>query len=250
MPTDNSSTQRFALTSSSLDGHVITDQQLKVKRTIPEVLNQPGIRVIRERYSKKSVLDYLEGLSDPILREQYVKFHRTYPFFNRVCAGAKHHHWWVGGLADHVVEMIGYCFDLIDLYPGDFEHKLTKDDVVIACYLHDFAKIWTYELITDEDREKKWPKYLEEQVFKPMSGAFNTVDEESRTLLELARVGIVPSNQQWSAVLFAEGGWADANWGPARTTKTSETVMSHNPLAVIVSMADLYSSQILGGSIA
>lgn len=221
------------------------------KLTITEALDQPGIRVVRERFSNKRVIDYLESLSDQ-WRDLYLKLHRDHSHnihYDRVCAGAKHHHWWLGGMADHVKEMIGYALDLYSLYPGDLSHKVTRDDIIIACYLHDFAKVWGYEEITDEDREKDPKKYLEQQLFKSSNWAFKLIDQESKTLLELARFGIVPTERQWSAVLFAEGGYADANFTIGGLTRTSETVMSSNPLAVITHMADMYSSQILGGSL-
>lgn len=220
-----------------------------VKMTIQQ-LRESGTRLIRERYSKKHMIDYLKGLSDPVLRDKYVAFHNEHLDFDHVCAGARHHHWWIGGLEDHVIEMIGVCFDLLDLYRGDFNGKITKDDCVIACYLHDFAKIWTYELISDEDREKNPKKYSEQQLFKPVNGAFNLVDEESKTLLELSKYAIVPTEAQWSSVLFAEGGYADRNFTFGGISRTADTVMSNNPLAVITHIADMYSSQLLGGSIA
>lgn len=226
-----------------------------------EILNDKGptisisevmgiIRLKRQRYAKTTIREYLASLSSPQLADDYISFHENHLYFETVCAGAKHHHWWRGGLAEHCCEMIGYALDLLDLYKGDLQGRVTRDDIIITTYLHDFAKIWTYEEITDEDRDKAPKKYLEQQLFKPINGAFDLVDEESKTLLELARANIVPTTEQWSAVLFAEGGYADANFRISGLTRTSETVMSHNPLAVITHMADMYSSQILGGSIA
>jgi len=219
-------------------------------KTIQEMVGDSEVRLRRQRYSKTRMYAYLSSLNDPILRASYMDFYKDHVYFNRVCAGAKHHHWWIGGLDEHCSEMIGVAFDLFDLYPGDLKNKITKDDIVIAVFLHDFAKIWTYELLTDEDREKAPKKYLEQQLFRPFTGAFNIVDEESKTLLELGRYGIVPTDLQWSAVLFAEGGYADANFTFNGASRTGATVMNNNPLAVIVHIADMYSSQILGGSIA
>jgi hypothetical protein len=217
--------------------------------TIPQVMETQRLR--RQRYSKKSIREWLENISNSVLADAYISFHEHHLEFDFVCAGARHHHWWRGGMADHVKEMIGYALDLYDLYPGDLSQKVTKDDIIIACYLHDFAKIWMYEEISDEDRERNPKKYLEQQLFKPVYGAFDIVDEESKTLLELSKFGIVPTEAQWSAVLFAEGGYADRNFAfGGRPTRTGDTVMSRNPLAVIVHMADMYSSQVLGRSIA
>lgn len=222
----------------------------RVKYTIPEALTQPGFKVVRQRFAKTKMIDYLRSLNDSEWREKYSRLHDEHRYFDQVCAGAKHHHWWIGGLQDHCCEMIGVALDMFDLYQGDLKGKITRDDIIIAIYLHDFAKIWTYELITDEDRDKNPKKYLAQQLFRSTTGSFNIVDEESKTLLELGRYGIQPTEQQWSAVLFAEGGWADAVWGPNGQTRVAGTIMAHNPLAVMVHIADMYSSQILGGSIA
>ena len=222
----------------------------RVKYTIPEALTQPAFKVVRQRYAKTKMREYLASLSNSVEADAYLSFHEHHLYFNQVCAGARHHHWWIGGLQDHCCEMIGIALDLFDLYKGDLEGRITRDDIIISIYLHDFAKIWTYELISDEDREKNPKKYLEQQLFKPVTGAFNLVDEESKTFRELARFNIVPSEIQWSAVLFAEGGYADRNFTINGLSRTGDAVMSRNPLAVIVHISDMYSSQILGGSIA
>jgi hypothetical protein len=219
-----------------------------VKVPLAQALANKHERIVRQRYAKTTVREYLGSLTAP-LNEQYLKFHEEHRYFDIVCAGAKHHHYWINGLREHVSEMIGYLLDLFDLYRGDLENKVTRDDMIIACYLHDFAKVWTYELITEEDREADPKRYLPGQFFKPVGGAFNLVDEESKTLLELSKWGIHPTESQWSAVLFAEGGYSDANFTINGLSRTSDVVMHCNPLAVLVHMADMYSAMILGGSL-
>lgn len=244
MATSDVPTQQIG---NSFNGQDVPLRDVVEKVTIPEVMDR--MRVVRARFAKTTITEYLESLTPP-LNNKYVVFHETHSYFDTVCAGAKHHHWWRGGLAQHVREMIGVCLDLYDLYRGDLANKITRDDIIIACYLHDFAKVWAYEELGDDDREKHPHKYLDDQLFRPHNGAFNIVDEESKTLLELARAGIVPSELQWSAVLFAEGGYSDRNFTiGGRLTRTADTIMSRNPLAVLVHMADMYSSQILGGSL-
>jgi len=220
------------------------------KLTLDQALHDERFRISRARFGKETTREILAQISDVELATKYVEFHDQHTYFDQVCAGARHHHWWLGGMSDHFREMVGIGFDLFDLYYGDLQGRITKDDIIIACYLHDFAKIWTYEMIDDEDREKNPKKYLEQQLFKPVHGAFDVVDEESKTLLELGRCGIVPSETQWSAVLFAEGGYADRNFTIAGLSRTGERVMAQNALAVIIHMVDMYSAMILGRSIA
>jgi hypothetical protein len=233
----------------------MAEEEKKVIRRVSfaegtEILNHLGFRIERVRFSNDTIADHLSRIEPAELAKKYLELHAAHSYYDTVCAGAKHHHWWRSGMSDHVREMIGVGLDLYRVYRGDLQGRMTESDIIIACYLHDFAKVWTYEEITDEDRERAPKKYLEQQLFKPVNGAFNLVDEESKTLLELSRAGITPSEAQWSAVLFAEGGYSDANFTINGLSRTADTVMSHNPLAVLTHIADMYSSQILGGSIA
>lgn len=221
-----------------------------IKMSLSDALRDPHQRIVRRRYVKTNVRDYLTQLTDEVPRDKYLKFYDEHPYFAQVCAGAKHHHHWVGGLNQHVCEMIGIMLDIKDLYRGDFQGRLTKDDIIISAFLHDFAKIWLYDYITDEERDKDPKRYKWEQTFKIVNTAFNIVDQESKTLLELGKYGITPTEKQWSAILFHEGAFSPAGWAYGGPSRTMDTVNSHNPLAVLINMADVYSSQILGASIA
>ncbi len=222
-----------------------------IKISLSDALRNKRERIIRRRYAKTTVREYLTELQDTECREKYLYFYDEHPYFVRVCAGAKHHHHWVGGLHQHVCEMIGIMLDIKDLYRGDLENSITKDDCIIAAFLHDFAKIWQYEMITDEDRERDYThKYKEEQTFKITNDAFNIVTPDSKLLLELSRYNITPTEKQWSAVLFHEAAFSPSGWAYGGPSRTMSTVNKRNPLAVLINMADMYSSQVIGGSIA
>lgn len=205
-------------------------------------------RLTRRRYSETTLRGYLETIEPEGLRAQYLAFYDAFPFHKEVCAGAKHHHWWIGGLETHLCEMIGIGMDILDLYPGDF--TFTKTDLIISIFLHDFSKVWTYRLITSEDREKNPKKFKDKQLFTYTEGQFNILNEESKILLELSRHGITPSDLQWSAVIFAEGGFSQAMYDFGGRSATGNTIYSQNHLAVMVSLLDQWSAQILGRSIA
>lgn len=222
-----------------------TIKKVSIKE-VKNLLESQNMRLVRQRYAKTSIRDYLLQLEPVELCQKYVAFYDAHKEkLEEVPAGAKHHHWWEGGLNDHCSEMIGLGLDLMEMYPGDVQ--FTKSDVIISVFLHDFAKIWTYRKITSEDRERN-KRLLPNQVFtyterKPL------VDDESATLLELSKYGISPTEMQWSAVLFAEGGYADANFGPEGRTSIGRYISSKNPLVVFTHILDLYSSQLLGRSI-
>ncbi len=210
-------------------------------------LKSINARLTRQRYSETTLEEYLEQIEPRVLAQQYLHFYYAHPFHKEVCAGAKHHHWWKGGLEDHLREMIGIGIDIMDLYPGDF--TFSKSDLIIAVFLHDFGKVWTYRYITDDDRSKNPKKFKEQQVFTYTDGQFNTLDAESRILLTLSRHGITPTDEQWSAVIFAEGGFSAAMYDFGGRSATGNTIFAKNHLATFVSVLDQWSAQILGKGI-
>jgi hypothetical protein len=217
--------------------------------TVRPFLKTQNARLTRKRYAETSIREYLSQIEPNTLKEKYLEFYDSHPFYKEVCAGAKHHHWWKGGLEDHVREMIGVGMDIMDLYPGDFS-TFTKTDVIIVCFLHDFDKIWLYRYLTNEDRAQNPTKFKENQVFTYTVGATDIMDGYSLKLLELARHGLVPTDQQWSAILFHEGGYSAANFDFRGATKTGDTVSHANLLAPFIHILDMYSAMMLGRSIA
>lgn len=215
--------------------------------TVRPFLKSQGARLTRKRYSETSMADYLKQIQPAELAEKYLGFLNTHAYFDDVCAGAKHHHWWVGGLEQHCSEMCGIGLDIMDLYSGDF--TFSKSSLIISIFLHDFAKIWTYKPITPEDKEKNPKKYKEKQVFTYTEGQFDILNDEARTLLELSRAGITPTNEEWSAVLFAEGGFSQAMYDFGGRSTPGNTVYSRNHLATFVSILDHWSAGILGKSL-
>jgi hypothetical protein len=217
-------------------------------REASDILKQQNIRLMKWRFalSEAPFSDVLQMIEPASLAEKYIKFYEAHPKFSTNPAGMKHHHWWKGGLEMHVKEMIGLGFDLYEMYSGDLS-KITKSDIIIVCFLHDFAKTWSYVPLSEED--KKDPRTKPGQEFKGNRDAFKKVDDETKTLLALMDHNIRPTEDQWSAVLFAEGGYSDHNFSYQGRTDTGSSVFAHNPLATFVHMLDLYSSQILGKSL-
>lgn len=215
--------------------------------TVQNYLRDNGARLRRARYAQTTMEQYLGQIAPADLASKYLAMYLSHPFHKEVCAGAKHHHWWEGGLEEHLREMIGIGFDIMDLYPGDF--NFTKTDVIIAIFLHDFSKVWTYRYITAEERQKASTKFKDKQVFTYTEGQFNILNEESRILLECGKFGIVPTDIQWSAVIFAEGGFSQAMYDFGGRSTPGNTVFGHNHLATFVSLLDQWSAQILGRSI-
>jgi len=217
--------------------------------TVRPFLKTMNARLTRRRYAETTIREYLEQIQPTELAEKYLEFYDAHPYYKEVCGGAKHHHWWKGGLEQHVREMIGMGLDLMDLYTGDM--TFTKSDLIISCFLHDFNKIWIYREITPEDREKdKTKRFHEKQIFTfTINPRADIMDGYSMILLELAKAGIVPTDIQWSAVLFHESAFSDAAWKYGGPSRTMDTVNTRNPLAVLTNLVDMYSSHFLGRSL-
>jgi len=217
-----------------------------IREVIPK-LKQENARLIRKRYLETNMREYLLQIEPIELQQKYLELHDAYPAFRKLCAGAKHHHWWVGGLDQHCCEMLGMGLDIMELYPGDF--TFSKTDLIITIFLHDFAKVWLYREITDEDRQRNSKKFLPAQVFTYRENVYDILTPEAKTAVELMKRGIPTTEEQWSAVCFAEGGFSSEHFGFGRAVTTSESVYKRNPLATFTAMLDSYSSQILGRSL-
>src|SRR5271165_791912 len=61
-------------------------------------LKSINARLTRKRYAETTMRDYLSAIEPAGLAEKYLEFYDKLPFHKEVCAGAKHHHWWKGGL--------------------------------------------------------------------------------------------------------------------------------------------------------
>ena len=217
---------------------------------VNEYLEEHDIKMARQRYTRSSVRVLLQdNITDNDLREKYLKLYDDNPFFSECPAGAIHHHTDVGGLELHCREMIGMGLDLLQLYPGDFSNKVTPQDIVIAVFIHDFAKIWNYRFITGDDRAGN-KKFKDGQTFTYTDNQpYAIIDPETKTLLTLARYGICPTDQQVSALYFCEGGFAKAHFAFGGPSPTSTTVNKRCTLTALMIILDQYSSQILGNSL-
>jgi hypothetical protein len=228
------------------------EERIEVKkyniREIIPLLKQQNSRLIRKRYLEPDFRSYLLQIEPIELQQKYLELYDAFPAFKVVCAGAKHHHWWEGGLEQHCCEMLGMGQDIMELYPGDFT-KFSKTDLIISIFLHDFAKVWLYRKITEEDRKDSKKRFLQAQVFTFNDGVYDILSPEDKTAVELMKRGIPVTEIQWSAVRFAEGGFATEHFGINGTTSTSRTIYKRNPLATFISMLDTYGANIIGGSL-
>lgn len=219
-------------------------------------LAKDGIRVSlkRNKFNRTGLRDILLLIQDYDLQRGMIRLYEAnQELMNRVCAGASWHHTDVGGLATHIREMIGWSLDQIELYPEDWT-GVTIDDIIVACFLHDFGKIWFYRELTEEDIEQAKAKgrpYRDGQKFKgEPSKRHNLLPDEFLLTQELAKHNVILTDMQLSGIVFAEGGWSDYVTGIfGKPTYTGDMVMHKNKLAVLTHMADLFSSQVLSSGL-
>lgn len=70
------------------------------------------------------------------------------------------HHNYIGGLLVHTVE----CAQFAQLNLGKFYYKLPKDEVMAACLLHDFGKIFEYTVDTETGLIDYEPNFRQEWI--------------------------------------------------------------------------------------
>lgn len=139
-------------------------------------------------------------------------------------ASTKYHHCWVGGLYDHTQEVIEQAFYLHST-DNTVNKLMSKDDIIISAFVHDLDKLNKYQI--DPNNPSAFT-YVER-----MSIAATT-----RTVSLLSDYGIALTDLQLNALTFAEGGWSSE----ARTNTNSKL----EPLAVIINIADMYSTYFRG----
>jgi len=159
-----------------------------------------------------------------LAKTKLAKFAQEYKKdFDRAPAAQNYHHNFTGGLLLHTTEVLETMIRLAKFLPyNNISYQkpdFTKEEMIVAAYLHDFAKIATYK----EDPKNSWRW---EDIDLPA---------EVWTLNELARSGIGLSDNELNALLYAEGGWSNFK----------DFVKNIKPLAVLLHMADMWSAKVL-----
>ncbi len=140
-------------------------------------------------------------------------------------AGQSHHHNFDGGLVRHIAEMMAFGLPIctgLRKFPvtGDDEATLliNPEEFINVCLLHDLAKLEFYSKEGDAWKYVKHDLVLQEMVVQNMCG----------------KAGIELNEREINALWMAEGGFSSV----FEKVKMGE-------LAVLLHMADLYSSQLL-----
>lgn len=95
---------------------------------------------IEEYYTK--LQSFINEITDDKLREFVSSQFEQHPEFKIMPAAKLMHHNYIGGLLVHTVE----CVEFAKLNMGNFTYKTNKDEIIAACLLHDFGKIYEYTI--------------------------------------------------------------------------------------------------------
>lgn len=120
--------------------------------------------------------------------------------FQNSPAAQFHHHCYFGGLLQHTCECLHIAEIFFKQYP-----KMDKDVIFAACILHDFAKIWEYDLddntgiITkNKDFEKRWINHSQWGYSTCMYKAEETGDDIT---VVAKMIATHHSRSEWGAVI-------------------------------------------------
>ena len=101
------------------------------------------------------LVEYLDTIENKDLKEfvSGLIFENEEVFKTKPAAKAMHHNYW-GGLLEHIVE----CLDILDAVLKAVYQKINRDNAIAATVLHDFGKIYEYEI----DKETGAIEYAED----------------------------------------------------------------------------------------
>jgi 3'-5' exoribonuclease len=87
----------------------------------------------------KEIHDIAAGLANPFLRDFMNSFLSDKPFmdaFKRAPAARSLHHNYIGGLMEHILELILLCRDIAKHFPG-----VDEDLLMVGAFIHDIGKV-------------------------------------------------------------------------------------------------------------
>lgn len=94
----------------------------------------------------KAIEGCIEEIEDKKLKDFVKSLMKDYGEAFKVAPAAKvMHHNYLGGLLEHTYE----CLDIAKDFLAKFPNKVDKGILYAACILHDFGKIWEYEINLD-----------------------------------------------------------------------------------------------------
>ncbi len=113
---------------------------------------------IEEYYAK--LQSYIDKIQNKDLHDFVATQFEQYPEFKVMPAAKLMHHNYIGGLLVHTVE----CVEFAELNMTKFAYKTNPDEIIAACLLHDFGKIFEYTIDLETGLIDYAPNFREEWI--------------------------------------------------------------------------------------
>lgn len=145
-------------------------------------------------------------------------------------SSVKFHHIEVGGMGRHVKEVMNIAVVTYDVNPEWY--GCTRDDVIVAAFVHDFSKLGRYKALASSDWRRQ-QKYGGQEFEYDKSKVY--LSETADVVLLCARAGLILPPVVVNAVTFHHGFSSES----ARDNFHSMEQMT--PLSVLLHFADMLS---------
>jgi len=179
------------------------------------------------------IKDYLNQITD---KEQKIALLELYNDIEIILkfmpAAVRWHHSEEGGLYRHTKEVIEAGLNVYGILHQDLKkHKITKDDVILVCFVHDLEKLDKYKKNNYYEKDRKYERGYKETEFVY---DYNKIcmNDTSQVVRICAKYSIILSDMHLNAITFHHGGWSLDAKGTLE------------PLAVVLHTADLISANL------
>jgi len=145
-------------------------------------------------------------------------------------AAVRFHHTEAGGLLRHTTEVANIA---LNIYNGNKELiELSRDDVILVSFIHDFNKLYKYRSETEQWKIKKGQLFgYAEKI---------SMEETAETVWRCSKLGLELTELHINAISYHHGGWT------AGGTINSGMMSS---LGVVLHAADMLSVVCFGGKV-
>lgn len=146
-----------------------------------ELINEAKVGLDEEERNRlfAQVLDYANKITDETLKQFVTGLLFEYEDkFKTAPAARLMHHNYLGGLLEHTYE----CLGITDCLLGHLYKKIDRDNIIAACILHDYGKIFEYKIDPesglieyDEEFPKEWITHSQWGFSMCMTNGFKAV---------------------------------------------------------------------------
>lgn len=190
------------------------------KQTIIHLLRDT-IQTADRRKGMHDLVEYLERGTD----------------FFEAPASTKHHCAYVGGLAEHSLNVHGVLVQLVET----FGTRIPYDSIAITALLHDVSKTEFYvpEKAWRKDDHGKWESYTRWGINDSLPLG------HSQKSLSIINRFISLTDEESAAIMWHMGAWTPGVISDYATSRAFNDAVARYPLVTLLSTADLLASRLI-----